>query len=236
MNNVQQILIYEDEGFQDSQETSVIYNINEKEDIINLWKLKTFQILIKKPSSLEKVFHQQCLDILMISYNDDYINFVQYILELVFFILACICEFYFEDKKNNIKFTIENEYKNENINEKTNNESKNIQNKIKSQLNKLSDDENVAIFENDTILYNLENINENQSINNTINNYNKDILIDNSLNLFSSFSQKKININTNTNNDYFNNHCNNDNNTITKGIYNIYYTLVNPFYKINKYL
>ncbi len=52
----------------------------------------------KSPTLLEKVFHQQCLDIIKVSFKEEEKQVIQWILEFLFFILSCTIECYYNEK------------------------------------------------------------------------------------------------------------------------------------------
>ncbi|ORX83417.1 hypothetical protein BCR32DRAFT_291994 [Anaeromyces robustus] len=138
LKNIYDILIYKSDNFVDSQETFIINIYKEKEDILNLWKLETIQILKKSPILLEKVFHQQCLDIIMISLKEDCNEIILWILELIYFILLCLNENYYNES-NNVEIDDkkhENKFKNNSDNENSE------KNKIIKEKSNISENEN----------------------------------------------------------------------------------------------
>ena len=52
----------------------------------------------KSPLLLENVFHQQCLDIIKVSFKEDEEQVIQWILEFLFFLLSCEMEYYYNEK------------------------------------------------------------------------------------------------------------------------------------------
>ena len=76
----------------------------------------------KSPIILEKTFHQQCLDIIIVSFKEEEMQVTHWILEFMFFLLSCTVECYYnekedlkEDEKNIIEENMINTIKEENM-------------------------------------------------------------------------------------------------------------------------
>ncbi|ORX60792.1 hypothetical protein BCR36DRAFT_365383 [Piromyces finnis] len=146
LKNIYSILKNKNQDFQDSQETSIGYlDNNKEEDIQYLWKLETYQIMKKTPSLIENVFHQQCLNVIMISLNESKKEEIQWTLEFIFFLLSCIIDFHYNKKENNYEEREKNKQEKETDTEK----NKEMRDTIEeNEMNKQEKEKEISAKEN----------------------------------------------------------------------------------------